>query len=191
MEKHATLNIELFNVDMEAAAAAQKAVLEEIFLVDAKITREPLVISPKVLTLEHKCSTEFLKPEKDEKHPSILCNFQVAAFNAKSPNKLIMKIEATFCSSFSIPDGYISLMQDAFAKDLINLRVYSDYLYKVNPISTAWPYWREFVQNMSTRMGFPALTVPMLETVPKKEPEKKAKQKVAKKESMQRNKLSA
>ncbi len=25
----------------------------------------------------------------------------------------------------------------------------------------AWPYWREFVQSMTTRMGLPALTVPL------------------------------
>ena len=43
-----------------------------------------------------------------------------------------------------------------------------DYFFKINPVSNAWPYWREFVQSMSTRMGFPALTVPMLEIVPKK-----------------------
>ena len=38
----------------------------------------------------------------------------------------------------------------------------------INPISHAWPYWREFVQSMSSRMGFPALTVPLLEIVPEK-----------------------
>ncbi|HLJ12100.1 MAG TPA: hypothetical protein VKU82_12975 [Planctomycetaceae bacterium] len=28
-------------------------------------------------------------------------------------------------------------------------------------VSLVWPYWREFVQSMSTRMGFPALPMPM------------------------------
>ncbi len=49
---------------------------------------------------------------------------------------------------------------------------FTTYFYKINPVSIAWPYWREFVQNMSTRMGYPALTVPMLEIV-LKEPEEK------------------
>ena len=190
MEKRATLTIELYNPDMEAAAAAQKAVLEEIYLVDAKITRDPLVIAPEVLTLEHKCSMEFLTQEKDEKQPSVLCNFRVAAFSDKSPNKPIMKIEATFCTSFS-NDDFMSIMTDAFNKDLKKFRDVSDYLYNVHPISTAWPYWREFVQSMSTRMGYPALTVPTLEIVPKKKSEKKAKQNVGKKESTRRKKLSA
>ncbi len=61
----------------------------------------------------------------------------------------------------------------------------------INPISNAWPYWREFVQSMSARMGFPALTVPLLEIVPKKTPTKKAKSQPVKKESTRRKKVSA
>ena len=30
----------------------------------------------------------------------ILCNFQVAAFNGEAPDKLVMKIEASFCTSY-------------------------------------------------------------------------------------------
>ena len=54
------------------------------------------------------------------------------------------------------------------------LCAFTTYFYKINPVSTAWPYWREFVHSMSTRMGYPALTVPMLEIV-LKEPEEKPK----------------
>ena len=43
-----------------------------------------------------------------------------------------------------------------------SLLTYAEYFMTINPISNAWPYWREFVQNMSSRMGFPALTVPLL-----------------------------
>ena len=48
------------------------------------------------------------------------------------------------------------------------LLAYAEHIMTVNPISHAWPYWREFVQSMSGRMGFPALTVPLLEIVSKK-----------------------
>ena len=33
---------------------------------------------------------------------------------------------------------------------------------KMNGIYNAWPYWREYVQSMTARMGFPALTLPVL-----------------------------
>ena len=32
----------------------------------------------------------------------------------------------------------------------------------INGVHNAWPYFREVVQNMATRMGLPALTVPLL-----------------------------
>ena len=66
-----------------------------------------------------------------------------------------------------------------------------EYSFTINPISNAWPYWREFVQSMSTRMGFPALTVPLLEIVPKKSAAKKAKSQPVKKESTRRKKVNA
>ena len=83
-----------------AARVAQKAVLKEIYLVDAKISRDPLIVSPEALSLEHKCSTEILSSDKDKKLYFILCNFRVAAFNGKAPDKLVMKIEASFCTSY-------------------------------------------------------------------------------------------
>lgn len=33
---------------------------------------------------------------------------------------------------------------------------------KINPLFHVWPYWREIVQNMCPRMGFPAPTIPLL-----------------------------
>jgi len=39
-----------------------------------------------------------------------------------------------------------------------NLQAFAD----LNGRFNAWPYWREFVQTMTTRMGLPALTVPSL-----------------------------
>ena len=31
----------------------------------------------------------------------------------------------------------------------------------LNGVFNAWPYWREYVQSMTVRMGYPALTVPV------------------------------
>ena len=164
---------------------AQLFVLQEIFLVDAKISRDPLIESPEALSLEHKCSTEFLTSEKGKNLRSVLCNFRVAAFSDKEPSKLVMKIEASFCTSFvKKPDIFIP-------DDVDSLLTYAEYLGTINPISNAWPYWREFVQSMSARMGFPALTVPLLEIVPKKTAVKKEESRHPKKESTRRKKVSA
>jgi hypothetical protein len=186
MNKNAMLAVDIEKLDMEAAArVAQLFVLQEIFLVDAKISRDPLIESPEALSLEHKCSTEFLTSEKGKNLSSILCNFRVAAFNDKEPSKLVMKIEASFCTSFvKKPDILIP-------DDVDSLLTYAEYLGTINPISNAWPYWREFVQSMSARMGFPALTVPLLEIVPKKSAAKEVKSQPVKKKSIRRKKVSA
>ena len=191
MQKSAILAATIENMDMRMAArVARMAVLQEIYLIDAKITRDPLIASPEALTLEHKCSTKVLSHDKDKKLSFIMCNFQVAAFSSAAPDKLVMKIEAAFCTSYvhkSIPDE----SPDDDLYDLIDHFDHWNYCFKINPISNAWPYWREFVQSMSARMGFPALTVPLLEIVPKKTATKRGKSQPAKKVSTRRKKLSA
>ena len=175
------LAVNVENLDMEASSrVAQKAVLKEIYLADAKISRDPLIVYPEALSLEHKCSTEFLSSDKDKKLFFISCNFRVAAFSGEAPDKLVMKIEASFCTSYVVK----SLPDDSLIDDF-------EYFLTINPIFNAWPYWREFVQNMSARMGFPALTVPLLEFVPRKFAAKKTKRQPAKKESARREKVIA
>jgi len=155
MEKSAILTADIKKLDMEVfARIAQWMALEDIFLVEAKIYRNPVIKLPKALSLNHKCDTNFLWSEKN-KGNKIVCNFQVAAFSPKLPDKILMGIKASFCSSYifkgSFPYG-----------DDFDDRI-EEYYRTICPLSDAWPYWREFVQNMSTRMGFPALTVPLLE----------------------------
>ena len=181
--------LEVYKLDMELAArVAQRFVLQEIFLVDARISRNPLTVPPETFSLKHKCSREVLPPSDANK---FLVRFRVAAFDGKEPNKLIMSIEASFCTSFvekSQPDLWLDNDDDDGTETLL---AYVEYVMTVNPISNAWPYWREFVQNMSSRMGFPALTVPLLEIVPKKAAAKKAKSQPIKKESTRRKKVNA
>ena len=187
MSNNAILAVDVEKLDMEAAArVAQLFVLQEIFLVDAKISRDPLIESPEVLSLEHKCSTEDLTPEKGKNLRFILCNFRVAAFSDKEPSKLVMKIEASFCTSYvKKPDIFLPMEDDD------SLLTYVEYLRTINPISNAWPYWREFVQSMSSRMGFPAMTVPLLEIAAKKTAAQEAKSQPVKKQATRRKKVNA
>lgn len=178
MQKNPILTAETENIDMEAIArVAQRAVLEEIYLVDAKMSREPMAISGETLSLEHKCSTKILPAEKDVL--PILCNFSVAAFIGKSPDKIVMSIEASFCTSYVLKPN-----EEFNPADI-------EHFAKINPIYNTWSYWREFVQSMTTRMGFPALTIPLLKIVPKKSKEKEVKRQPVKKESTRRKKVSA
>jgi len=175
MKKRVTLKVFYGDPDNDSRAArvAQKVGLEEIYLVEAKTWRRPGVIPPEVLALQHKCSTEIIYPKEYKGRSDLyftLCKFGVTAIKDKSPNKTVMKIEASFYTSFSYelddPDVKDFKPRDP-EEDEADYSLFQ-YLYEVTPLSTAWPYWREFVQNTSARMGFPALMVPLLKIVPEK-----------------------
>jgi|GEM_PF-1005178 hypothetical protein len=191
IDNNAVLAVEVY--DMETAnRVAQSLRLKEIFLVDAKVNRDPEIGSQDAISLDHKCSTEILswrggEGEDEENLPTaikelpdglvkqyaiagsrssfrffILCNFRVAAFSEEMPDKLVMEIEASFCTTFDTIPG------SNLYEDLVDVHEDLEYAINIIPVSNAWPYWREFVQSMSARMGFPALTVPLLEIVLRK-----------------------
>jgi len=181
MEKHVTWNIPTFDPDnyaSRAARVAQKVVLEEIYLVEAKTWRKPGIIPPDVLTLKNKGSTEIIYPKEYKNRPDLhftLCKFGVTASAHKSPNKPVMKIEASFytCFSYDLDDPDLKKLWPLNSEDEDEGEGEIDpdlleYLYRIMPISITFPYWREVVQNMSTRMGFPALMVPLLKIVQEK-----------------------
>lgn len=181
MQKGTVLAEAAENLDMKAVArVAHKATLEEIYLVDAKVERDdPLVLPSGTLSLNHKCSTKILSFEDDKNILPVLCNFGVAAFNKKSPDKTVMSIEASFCVSY-----VINPISDFDPNDI-------EQFSKINPVYNVWAYWREFVQSMTTRMGFSVLTIPLLKIVPKKPAKKKPKSQPVKKESTRRKKVNA
>jgi len=189
MEKSVIFPVGVENLDTEIQSlVAQRRVLQEIYLVDAKITRDLLIAFPEDITLEHKGHTNILWSENKPVTDKIFCNFQIAAYSAESPDKLVMKIDASFCTAYAIN---MDKTKDKLTIEPDVADAFLCYFFEINPISDAWPYWREFVQSMSARMGFPALTVPLLEIVPKKPAAKKAKSQTVKKESPRRKKLRA
>jgi hypothetical protein len=218
MDNNAVLPVAVGSMEI-ANRVAQSFRLKEIFLVDAKVSRDPGIASPESLDLEHKYSTETLSwgggeggdednlpsaiedfPDPDIKRAlvamfwrsfniTILCNFQVAAFSGETPDKLVMKIEASFCTSLESISGF-DLFQD-FNGDPPEYYENLGNAFMINPIFNAWPYWREFVQSMSTRMGYPALTVPLLEIVPEKSITKEVKSPPLKKKSTRQKKVSS
>jgi len=156
-----------------APRAAQKVILEEIYLTEANIWRKQGIIPSEVLALKHKCSTEVIFPKQYNRRLdiySILCKFGVAGYKDKSPNKPIIKIEASFYTSFSydLKDPDFKGLKDTEEDDVVvgqDPHSLYQYLYEATPISTAWPYWREFVQSTSARTEYPSLMVPLLDIV--------------------------
>jgi preprotein translocase subunit SecB len=66
-----------------------------------------------------------------------------------SPEEMFVRIEARFALTYSIgsQDNLSETNYEAFGQR--------------NGVYNAWPYWREFVQSTTVRMGLPPLTLPV------------------------------
>lgn len=64
-----------------------------------------------------------------------------------------LTIGASFVLTYEL-DNFDGLTQEGF-----------DQFANLNGVYNAWPYWREFVQNMIGRMGLPPLTIPVFRIV--------------------------
>lgn len=71
----------------------------------------------------------------------------VAAAEGAAPDDFVVRINARFSLTYSLPsDTKVTEEQlTAFGE--------------TNGVYNVWPYWREFVQSTSIRMGLPALTL--------------------------------
>jgi len=68
---------------------------------------------------------------------------------AGSPEDLFVRIEARFALTYAITS------QENLTED--NYEAFA----QRNGVYNAWPYWREFVQSTTVRMGLPPLTLPV------------------------------
>lgn len=66
-----------------------------------------------------------------------------------SPEELLVRIEARFALT------YMLASQEDLSEE--NYEAFG----QRNGVYNAWPYWREFVQSTTVRMGLPALTMPV------------------------------
>lgn len=79
---------------------------------------------------------------------TITFNLRVA-FPDESPNEGKIAMEAKYCAVYAI-DSMEGLSEDHFAAFISWVGVYN-----------TWPYWREFAQSITTRMGLPGLKLPL------------------------------
>ena len=110
--------------------------------------------------------------DKDNGSVIVVAKFHFEASTEKQSQKPVLTIDASFVLTYHI-DNFEGLTQAGF-EQFANL----------NGIYNAWPYWREFVQNMVGRMGLPPLTIPVfriVETSPKTKSGKTTEKRKAKK----------
>lgn len=95
-----------------------------------------------------------------DKHKNIVLVFATFLLKAYSKREKAEKGEPFL----NIQAVFVLVYQ---AKDLSNLSEEAfESFGNTNGVYNAWPYWREYVQNITCRMGLPALTIPVFRIVP-------------------------
>ena len=91
--------------------------------------------------------------DRDKGFIVVVAKFHFEASIGRKGQEPALTMDATFVLTYQI-DSFEGLTQEGF-KQFANL----------NGIYNAWPYWREFVQNMIARMALPPLTIPVFRIV--------------------------
>jgi preprotein translocase subunit SecB len=87
--------------------------------------------------------------DPDGKKIIVLANFDVCSEHKVGEEKLL-HITATYCAEYNV--------DFAEEPEKENLDAFG----RMNGVYNLWPYWREYVQSTTTRLGLPPLTLPAL-----------------------------
>ena len=142
-----------------AAPVSERVEVMEILLAESMAKRGAIRDRlPSKLTMSVNVETE---ARKDEKMVCVRPRFIVSAKHDEVDDEEFMRIEAQFLLRYRVPsfEGLKKANIEAFGE--------------LNGLYNAWPYWREFVQSMTVRMGLPPLTIPVYR--PLKAPSRSAK----------------
>jgi len=168
-DKHKTIDIGKAVVVAERVALHNVRVIKSSCLLKPSGTKGPYEVTLSQQEID-------IQINKEKKTLVVLPSFSLNAFvinNKKdSPD---FEISATFALTYTLED-----LDDLSAE---NFQAFGH----ANGIYNAWPYWREFIQSMTARMGVPSLTIPVFRLSPpnnkkaEKLPAKKRVNKSAKK----------
>ncbi len=123
--------------------------IEDIRLIEASVRtriRSPedvgeveLVIDTSASIKEHKKGSSFV----------VLATIDAKLLPHKSPENAAISIKAAFELQYTLPPKFSVSRRDL------------DTFARINGVFNAWPYWREFVESMTSRMHLPPLVLPV------------------------------
>ena len=129
-----------------AAPVSDRVQIERVILAESVTRRRTCDAPPKKLTLNVSVTT---KAREQDLIVQVSPKFTLIGQDDADGAADSLRIEAVFVVLYRVPTfaGITSENLDAFGQ--------------TNGIYNVWPYWREFVQSMTVRMGLPPLTVPV------------------------------
>ncbi len=145
---------------MDLAAPVSKRVEVMEILLAESMTKRGAVRDRRPAKLAMGVNVE-TQVDKDEKVVCVRPRFVLSAKYDEADNEELLRIEAQFVLRYRVPsfEGLKKANIVAFGE--------------LNGLYNAWPYWREFVQSTTVRMGLPPLTIPVYR--PLKAPKRPAK----------------
>lgn len=147
-----------------AIAISDQVELKDIRLLSSECQHAPNVIQgEKIFDVDRTVRVEI---DRDKNVILVFPKFELKAYSEEDKikqDKPFLKIEAIFMLIYQAKD-LSGLNEEAFES-----------FGQANGVYNAWPYWREYVQNITSRMGLPSLTIPVFRIVAPPEPKKSKK----------------
>ncbi|MCD4830595.1 MAG: hypothetical protein K8R02_02160 [Anaerohalosphaeraceae bacterium] len=143
------------DVDLELAIQISDQIeLKEVRLLESSCSQQQVFVQgEKQFDINRTVRVEV---DMDSKNIMVFPTFELKGYSeseALKQNNPFLNIKAVFLLVYQ-------------AKDLSNFNQKAfDSFGQANGIYNAWPYWREYVQNTTSRMGLPVLTVPVFRVI--------------------------
>lgn len=119
--------------------------LDEIYLESSSVAhnRESLLKRDLQITVRDRASYV-----QENNKVKVIHKYYLTAKESEMEKKFVIKISVCFCLVF--------LTDSPFSKEFFEI------FKNINLPVNSWPYFREFVQNMTQRMNIPPITIPLL-----------------------------
>lgn len=126
---------------------SKKVELKHIGQIEGAFKQEPKAnTGPKSVDIKHPTRVEV---DEDHLLLFVFVDFVLTA-KLEVDSEPVVDITTTFMLVYELTD-FDGLTDDHYSQ-----------FAKTNGVFNAWPYWREYVQSTTVRMGLPTLTVPVL-----------------------------
>ncbi|MEJ5360210.1 MAG: hypothetical protein WHT06_16230 [Desulfobacterales bacterium] len=126
----------------------EKAEILSVTLFECASSRSDDALAYKEIKIDLSTSSKLL--EKDDDFFYAKVSFKFTGRPAEDETKVLVNIEASFVIKYLFPGA-----SNISIKEL-------ESFCNINPLFNCWPYWREIIQSMTTRMDLPPFTLPLL-----------------------------
>ena len=142
------------NEDITRLAIAVSGIvqIEQISLIEFSAMRQP-EIEALAVTIKHAAPEVTAQFDGQKKRITVKAKFGIEGSDSQgTEQRTILRVHACFLAIYALePSGSAAITPEQ-----------ADAFGKVNGLFNVWPYWRELVQSITTRMALPPLTLAVL-----------------------------